>query len=301
MRFSLRQIEVFLCTAQLQNISLAAKQLNLSQSAASSALRELEQQFGLQLFDRVGKRLRLNENGIALRPQAQELISSAQRLEVSFKGQAGLGDLRIGATLTIGNYLAVPLVAQYMNDAKLRGQEARVDLHVANTDSIAKQVLNYEMDIGLIEGEFNHPLLRSEFWREDELLIVANPEHPLASEKTLDDKQLLSLRWISREHGSGTRQAFEHALHGLLPQLDIAMELEHTEAIKRAIEANLGVACLSRLAVQEALNRGSLIQLHAPHRDWHRRFYFVFHRDKAISHSLDHWLNLCQAEPSRAC
>ncbi len=296
MRFSLRQIEVFLATAQQQNISMAAKQLNLSQSAASSALRELEQQFGLKLFDRLGKRLRLNENGIALRPQAQSLMSAAEQLESSFNGQAGLGDLRVGATLTIGNYLAVPLVAEYMNHAREQGQEAKVDLHVANTDNIAHQVLNYELDIGLIEGEFNHPQLRSQHWRDDELLIVANPAHPLANQGPLNDEQLLSLRWISREHGSGTRQAFEHALHGLLPQLNIAMELEHTEAIKRAIEADLGVACLSRLAVTEALQRGSLAQLHAPHRDWRRRFYFILHRDKAISHSLEHWLQLCQAK-----
>lgn len=295
MRFSLRQIEVFLATAQQQNISKAAQQLSLSQSAASSALRELEQQFGLQLFDRLGKRLRLNENGISLRPKAQNLISTAKDLENSFKGRAGLGDLRVGATLTIGNYLAVPLVAQYMNDAKESGHEAKVDLHVANTDNIAHQVLNYELDIGLIEGEFNHPQLRCQHWRDDELIIVANPSHPLAQHQCLSDEQLLSLRWISREHGSGTRQAFEHALYGLVSQLDIAMELEHTEAIKRAIEANLGVACLSKLAVQEALQRGSLVQLHAPHRDWRRRFYFVFHQDKAISHSLEHWLQLCQA------
>ncbi len=295
MRFSLRQIEVFLATAQQQNISKAAEHLSLSQSAASSALRELEQQFGLQLFDRVGKRLRLNENGMALRPKAQNLISAAEQLENSFKDHAGLGNLRVGATLTIGNYLAVPLVAKYMHDAQALGQEAKVDLHVANTDSIARQVLNYELDIGLIEGEFNHPQLRNQHWRDDELLIVANPKHSLANSSALNDEQLLSLRWISREHGSGTRQAFEHALHGLVPQLNIAMELEHTEAIKRAIEANLGVACLSRLAVEEALQRGSLIQLHAPHRDWRRRFYFVFHQDKAISHSLEHWLQLCQA------
>lgn len=293
MRFTLKQIEVFLATARHENISLAAKDLNLSQSAASAALKELEQQFELRLFDRVGKRLRLNENGMSMRPQAQALLASAKELEKSFRGHIGLGDLRVGATLTIGNHLAVPLVAQYMSDAN---HEAKVDLHIANTDSIAHQVMNYELDIGLIEGEFNHPQLRSEHWRDDELVIVANPQHPLVNQGPLDDEQLQSLLWISREHGSGTRQAFEHALHGLLPQLNIAMELEHTEAIKGAIEANLGVACLSRLAVEEALQRGSLAQLHAPHRDWRRRFYFVLHRDKAISHSLEHWLQLCQAK-----
>lgn len=293
MRFTLRQIEVFLATAQHQNISLAARQLNLSQSAASASLKELEQQFDTQLFDRLGKRLQLNENGLSLRLQAQTLMDEALATEAKLSGGSGLGPLRVGATLTIGNYLAVPIMAKYMSEAS----DAKVDLQVANTDNIAHKVLNYELDVGLIEGEFNHPQLHSQYWQSDELVIVANPEHPLVGKGPLSDEELLSLTWISREHGSGTRQAFEQALHGLLPQLNITLELEHTEAIKRAIEANLGVACLSSLVVQEALKRGSLATLEAPHRNWQRNFYFIFHQHKSISHSMQRWLELCRNVP----
>jgi len=293
MRYTLRQIQVFLATAQSQNISLAAQQLAMSQSAASNALKELEQQFELQLFDRVGKRLQLNETGKLVRDKAQQLYEQAQALEAELQGEQGLGQLKIGATLTIGNYLAPLLMAQYMQLSP--GQTGQVNLEVGNTTAIANKVLAYELDMGLIEGEFNHPKLQVKPWRPDRMVIVAHPDHPLAQVSQLSDQQLCQLQWIVREPGSGTRQAFEHAMYGLLAELDIRLELQHTEAIKRAIEANLGVACLSYIAVKDAVERGSLITLAAPHRDWRRQFYIIYQKNKTLSRSMHSWLDICLA------
>lgn len=293
MRYTLRQIQVFLATAQSQNISLAAQHLAMSQSAASNALKELEQQFELQLFDRVGKRLQLNETGKLIREKAQQLYDQAQALEAELQGEQGLGQLKIGATLTIGNYLAPLLMAQYMQLSP--GQTGQVNLEVGNTTTIANKVLDYELDMGLIEGEFNHPKLLVKPWRPDRMVIVAHPDHPFAQTPQLSDQQLCQLQWIVRETGSGTRQAFEHAMYGLLAELDIRLELQHTEAIKRAIEANLGVACLSYIAVKDAVERGSLITLAAPHRDWRRQFYIIYQKNKTLSRSMHSWLDICLA------
>ena len=97
--------------------------------------------------------------------------------------------------------------------------------------------------MGMIEGEFHHPELDTARWRNDGLVVFAAPDHPAANSGGLDDRDLLDQRWIVRERGSGTRQTFDRAMQGLLPNLDIAMELQHTEAIKRAVEAGLGVGC----------------------------------------------------------
>lgn len=107
MRFSLRQLEVFLATAHFQNISRAAESLAMSQSAASSALKELEQQCDVQLFDRVGKRLQLNEQGRLVRPRAEALLEQARELEQALMLHKDAGPVKVGATLSIGNYLAV--------------------------------------------------------------------------------------------------------------------------------------------------------------------------------------------------
>lgn len=290
MRFTLRQLEVFLATARHENISRAADSLAMSQSAASGALRDLERQFDIQLFDRAGKRLRLNELGRALRPQALALLEQAQALEAGFAGQGETCALKVGATLTIGNYLAVGLIARYMNDQP----GARVALRVANTARIAAQVAGFELDVGLIEGELSHPELDITPWCEDELIAFCAPDHPLAKRYRLNDDDLLAATWILREPGSGTRQTFDRALHGLLPQLNVLLELEHTEAIKRAVEAGLGIGCLSRITLRDAFQRGSLVALDIPRRDLRRHFYFVLHRRKFVSPGIERWLALCR-------
>ena len=290
MHYTLRQLQVFLAAAQTENITRAAELLAMSQSAASSALKDLEQQFSIQLFDRIGKRLQINELGRALRPQAEALLDQAQALEQAFAQHNKIGELKVGATLTIGNYLAVDIMARFIQ----RYPSARVTLDVANTASISRQVLNFDLDVGLIEGELNHPDLEVTRWREDELQIFCSPEHPLAKRKSLSDRDLLSARWILRETGSGTRQAFDRAMHELLPELDIRLELQHTEAIKRAVENGLGIGCLSKVSLQAAFDSGRLVALPCKGRDLRRHFYFILHRQKYRSEGILRWLELCQ-------
>lgn len=257
MRYTLRQLEVFLATAHFENVSRAADHLSMSQSAASGALKELESQFEIKLFERAGKRLRLNELGRQLWPRAEALLGQARDLEAGLLAHQELGQLNVGATLTIGNYLAVSIMARYM--AEQPG--ARVQLEVANTRAIVDRVLGFDLDLGLIEGEMNHRDLELLPWREDELVVFCAPDHPLAGKPRLDDHDLKAATWIVRESGSGTRQTFERGMHGILPDLNLLLELEHTEAIKRAVETGLGISCLSRVSLREAFRRGSLVPL----------------------------------------
>jgi DNA-binding transcriptional LysR family regulator len=289
LRYTLRQLEVFLATANSENISRAADQLAMSQSAASGALRELENQFQVQLFDRVGKRLRLNERGRSLRPSAQALIEQAAAIESELSGQTAIGNLRVGATLTIGNYLAVGMIARFREE----NPQATVALEVANTEKIAAAVANFQLDLGLIEGELQHPELDIIHWRDDELVAFAAPGHPLAKRRSLRDADLRQARWIVREPGSGTRQTFDRAMHGLLSELHIDLELQHTEAIKRAVEAGLGIGCLSRICLVEAFARGSLVPLDIHWRDFSRSFSIIIHRHKYRGPALLNWLQLC--------
>jgi DNA-binding transcriptional LysR family regulator len=292
MKFTLRQLQVFLATAHYENISRAATSLNMSQSAASGSLKELESLYSVRLFERAGKRLKLNELGRQLWPQAEALLAQATQVDVALNHRQDLGQLKVGATLTIGNYLAVGLMAQY----KARQSSARVQLKVANTQSIVDQVLNFELDLGMIEGEINHPDLDIQRWRSDTLVAFCAPDHPLAQIRTLSDEHLKEARWIVRESGSGTRQSFERGMHGLWPDLNIELELEHTEAIKRAVEAGLGISCLSQVSLQEAFKRGNLIPLTVPQRDFSREFYLVLHRQKYRSPGIQAWMALCQAQ-----
>ena len=289
MKYSLRQLEIFLAIAHHDNISRAAQSLAMSQSAASGALRDLEEQFDIQLFDRIGKRLKINELGRLLRPRAEALLEQARGLERDMRHHQSVGQLKIGATLTIGNYLAVGLMAGYMADHP----GAKLDLQVANTSTIAARVANFDLDIGLIEGEIQHPELDIIPWREDELVVFCAPDHPLASKLQLSDTDLRAATWILREQGSGTRQTFDRALHGLLPELNVLLQLEHTEAIKRAVTEGLGIGCLSHIALQEPFGRNSLVPLRVAGRDFSRQFYLIINRHKYRSAGIEHWIELC--------
>ncbi len=292
MKFTLRQLQVFLATAHFQNISRAADSLAMSQSAASGALNDLESRYNNPLFDRVGKRLQLNAQGHALRPLAESLMSEAQEVEAVLEQREVAGKLTVGATLTIGNYVAIPIIARYKREYP--GVDMR--LHVANTEHIAQEVLNFDLDVGLIEGEYSHPDLLIEPWLRDELVVFCAPGHPYAALGELDDTQLAQAQWILREQGSGTRQTFDRAMHGLLNDLDIHFELEHTEAIKRAVEASLGIGCLSGIALADAFKRESLVPLSVPQRDMTRQFYFVTHQKKFHAPALKSWLACCRSE-----
>jgi len=290
MKYTLRQLEVFLAVAHTENLTRAANDLALSQSAASGSLKDLENQFGVQLFDRIGKRLQLNDFGRAIRPRAEALMAQARELEAALLRHAEAGDLKVGATLTIGNYLAVGIMARYM--ASHPG--AHVQLDVENTSNIARKVANFALDIGMIEGEFSHPDLETIEWCDDELTVFCAPSHPLAKKKTLADEDLLAATWLVREEGSGTRQSFDRAMHGLLPKLRRLPELQHTEAIKRAVQEGLGIGCLSRVTLEDAFRRGSLVPLAVPHRDFRRKFYFILHKQKHRSLGVAEWMALCR-------
>jgi DNA-binding transcriptional LysR family regulator len=241
----------------------------------------------------MGKRLQINELGRLLRPRAEALLGRARELERDLAGEQGVGQLAIGATLTIGNYLAVELIARFIQQ-----HQSEVSLHVANTAEIARKVANFDLDVGLIEGDLQHPELELIAWRQDELVVFCAPQHPLAQRAQLQDADLLGAEWILREPGSGTRQAFDRAMVGILPQLRVLLELQHTEAIKRAVEQQLGIACLSRIALEDAFEAGRLVPLAVPQRQFRRQLYLLLHRQKYRSAGIESWLALCQQASS---
>jgi DNA-binding transcriptional LysR family regulator len=289
MKFSIKQIEVFIATSHYQNITQAAESLNMSQSAASESLKNLENQFDIKLFDRVGKRLQLNDFGKMVRKQAEALIDQAKGLELTLLQNSLSADLNIGATLSIGNYLAIHILSEF----KDKFPSAKAKLSVGNTTEITEKVANFELDVGLIEGEISHPDLNVTPWMHDELVVFCPPNSEYSHLKQITDDELTKAKWVLREPGSGTRQAFDYAMHGILHELEIELELQHTEAIKRAVESGMGLGCLSKITLDDAFRRESLIELNIPQRSFKRQFYIITHKEKYLSDGINSWLDLC--------
>jgi DNA-binding transcriptional LysR family regulator len=289
MKITLRQLEVFAAIARLENVSRAAAQLNMSQSAASTALLELERHFDSPLFDRIGKSLRLNGSGRGLLPQAEDMLARARELEGYLAG-GRLAPLAVGATLTIGNYLATLVVAEYLR----RNPGSQVTLSVCNTQQVVERLLRFELDVGLIEGEASHADLIFEPWLDDELVVFCAPSHPLAAGGLLRSTGISAQKWIVREPGSGTRALFDRAMRTVGADPEICLQLEHTEAIKRAVESGLGIGCLSRLALRDALRRGSLVELSTPALPLRRRFQFARQRQRHLGAAARTFMDECR-------
>lgn len=290
MKLTLRQLEVFAAIAKAENVSRAAGELSMSQSAASSALVALENQFGNPLFDRIGKSLRLNATGQGLLPMAESALCQVRDIEAYLAG-GRLAPLRVGATLTIGNYLATLVVGEYLRV----NRDSPVQLHVANTDAIVDSLLRFDCDLAMVEGVVSHPELAVEPWLADELVVFCAPGHELSAAGMADNETLARQAWILRERGSGTRRHFDRAVGMQLGRFDLRLELEHTEAIKRAVESGLGIGCLSRLALREAFRRGSLVEVRTPQFDLKRGFHFVCHRQRHESAAIRSFRLLCRS------
>lgn len=290
MRYTLRQLEVFVAVAQHESVSRAARELSLSQSATSTALAEMERQFECQLLDRMGRRLKLNALGFQLLPKAVALLDRAKEIEDLMHGSQGIGTLNVGATLTIGNYLAPLLISNFMQ----RHPDSRVRLQVRNTRTIIDSVLHHELDLGLIEGHCENEDVITQPWVEDELAIFCAPDHPLADENRVELDRLLRENWIMREEGSGTRLTLEQAARHRRGRFNTLLELEHTEGIKRAVESGLGIGCVSRLALRDAFRRGSLVPIATPELDLNRQFTFIWHRHKYLATGIREFLKLCR-------
>ncbi len=291
LRLNLRQLEVFVATARGGSTRAAAERVARSQSAASAALAELEAVLGVELFDRVGRRLALNENGRALLPGATALLDQATELQARFDTDHP-APLRVGASLTIGEYLLPERIASW----KELHPASTVRLMIGNTSEVIRAVAELQVDAGFIEGPQTHPDLLLRRWLEDELLIVAGPGNALvaaAAGRAIGHRQLAGASWILREPGSGTRQAADAWLHEHLGPLQVDYELGSTEAIKRLAAAGVGLACLSRHAVVSELADGRLVALPTRLPRAPRRLAIAVRRDRRLGQATEDFLRHC--------
>ena len=293
LRLTLRQLGVFVATARAGSTRAAAERVARSQSAASSALADLEAALGATLFDRVGRRLVLNENGRALLPRAQALLEQAGELQGLLAAAHG-APLRAAASFTIGEYLLPAMVSRW---ARAR-PDSPVRLRIGNTADVLAAVADFAVDVGFIEGPQTHPDLAIHPWLEDELVIVAAAGHALAG-GVATPRQLAAQTWVLREVGSGTRQVTDAWLMGHLPQVSVGYELGSTEAIKRVVAEGGGLACLSRHALAgDASGDARLCVLRTRLPAARRRLSVVLHRGKHLGDVTRAFLRHCGADPA---
>jgi DNA-binding transcriptional LysR family regulator len=291
LRLTLRQLEIFRVVAENGSTAAAAAAISLSQSATSAALNELERTLELQLFDRIGKRLQLNDNGRALLPQALALLDGVGWIERwAIDREFHIGTLRIGASTTVGNYLLPAVLAGFREKLpESVRQNWHVQVAIANTAVITARVAAFELDLGIIEGPCHDQELTVQPWREDELVVVTAANDPIIprNNRPISLEALSKATWLLREEGSGTREIINQLLIPYLHHLRPGIEFGNPEAIKRAAASGLGMTCLSRFVVDDLLKSGVLVAPRTELPPLTRRFYLVMHQRKKRTRGLD--------------
>jgi DNA-binding transcriptional LysR family regulator len=165
-------------------------------------------------------------------------------------------------------------------------------LSINNTEQIIHNLLKFNIDIGMIEGNCYSNEIEVLPWKKDELIIIASAKHLLTKKRKMTLEHLLqNNKWILREQGSGTREKFEEAISGKIKPF---LELGNTEAIKQAVLSGVGISCLSKIAVSDFLKTGQLIELKTPFLKLTRNFYIILHKDKYKTFILDYFIKACR-------
>ncbi len=292
MPVTIRQLEIFNAVVKCGQVTKAADTLYITQSAVSLALSEMENQLGGALFDRAGRSLELNDRGRFFLPISRDILDRLEDLDNLMNEKDGkfAGSLNLVASSTIGNYVIPYLITAFKN----MHPDVHFNLMVHNTKTSEQLILDREVDIGFVEGEVNNEQISAKPWFRDELVLISRPEKSKNSLPACDiSRDLKRYKWVMRESGSGTAQIFKRKLGKHVTDLYISMELGHTEAIKKAVEAGAGVGCLSNLAVCRAISRGKLEQIELKNLDMTRQLYIIRHKHKAKTRLIDEFLDFC--------
>ncbi len=284
-KITLKQLVVFVSIYQTGSTSRASEELHLSQSAVSSALTTLESRLQMPLFERVGRRLNPHANAQPIYVQAQALLDQALTLEHYHKHQAG--QLHIGASTTIGNYVLPTLVAQMYETLP----QANIELYIANTREVVSEIEQLNIDIALVEGmprPSDSKVIEQRAWRTDTLMIFAKRDSRWLRQSAeyneedgsyaLTTEQLSKLPLLVREAGSGTRQIIDEQLLQYLPNAEVIRAVAQSEAIKNMVIADIGLGCLSQYVIEKELRDNRLVPVKVAGIDLSRTWWLVWHK-----------------------
>ena len=280
-----RHLETFSRVAELRSFSKAANDLFLTQPTVSGHILSLEQSLSLRLFDRTGKGIRLTKAGEVFLKYASKILSFRKDLlnALSEFSQGIRGELSLGASTIPGEYLLPKLMGHFKKDHP----HFIISLKIADTKEIVQYVLQDNIELGIIGAKLNHSSLHYEKFEEDEIIVVAPSDHPLIRKRRVTLEELFNEPWIIREEGSGTQIAVEKALRKKgksLKQFNVAMEMGSTSSVKEGVKAKLGLAFISRRAVEEELNQGLFSRIDVEGIEpISRQIYIVSHRGRTLS------------------
>lgn len=289
---TLRHIKIFVAVCETGSITAAGEKLFLAQPAVSLAIADLENYYGIKLFDRIARRLYITEAGRHLFQYATHIVRLFEDMEKEVKNIDNIGVIRVGASITIGNYL----LPRYITALKERFPSMHVKVVVHNSDTIQQFISENKIDIGFIEGNVHDAYITAIPFRKDELSMIAATSHPFAGRTDIAIAELEEQAFLLREAGSAGREIFDSimAAHGLV--IEPLWESISTQAIIKAVQANLGISVLPYLLIKDSLDRKEISCFSIKNISFSREFSVVYHKNKFLTQSAQYLIEICQAD-----
>lgn len=288
---TLRHMKVFLTVYKTQNMTLAAEQLHLTQPAVTRVIKEIENYYGVCLFERLNRRLYVTESGRRLYAQALHLIDTFESMEKEMRNLDTFGLLRIGSTIALGIYLLPELIFIFQKQIP----QIQVQVTVSNRRTLQKMLLNNQLDIALIEGGVDDSHLHGEAFGGDRLVLITPPYHPLLKKKDVTLLDLLAYPLLLREKNSSVRIFVEQlfAVEGL-PPLNPHWESASTQAIVQAVSYGMGISLLPEPLVKRDILLGTVCTCPVVGADLCRQNYVVWDKHKFLTKATQEFIALCK-------
>lgn len=270
------RLQVFHAVAKRLNFTKASKELYISQPAVSKHISAIETHFKVKLFERNGTKIKLTDAGETLLKYTEQLFAVHRQLEFEMDNisQQHHGILRIGASTTIAQYILPPILAAFHK----RYQDMRVNLTIGNSEEIERRLESKEIDLGITEGQTKSNLFKYTEFIKDELVLVANSNHPLIAKELITRDELMNIPLLLREPGSGTLGVLTHALKSIritLSQLKTEIQLGSTESMKMYLFNSDAMAFLSIHSIFKELQHKEYAILEVEGLSIERYFYFI--------------------------
>lgn len=287
---TIRNLEIFTKVAELGSMSAAAKVLYITQPSVSLAIAEIEKEYNVKLFDRIGNRLCLTPTGQQLSEYTSGIIHQYKEMELFLKDESHNTGIRVGATATVGHHIIAPIIEQL--EKELPGIKCEVT--VASTGIIEERLLRSELDIGFVEGDITSHVLVVNPLIEDELCVICSKKHRFHGRKSISLEELNNESFILREEGSGTRAKVENILRENHISYHPQWNCYSFEAIKEAIIHNLGITVMSPRVVSRELQNHELWACNIEDASFKRTFDLVYRQNKYFTAPLTRFIEICE-------
>lgn len=286
---TIRLIKIFLEVFKEQNITKASKRLHMTQPAVTRAIKEIENYYGICLFERINHRLSVTPTGKMFYSYALHIMDTFDEMEKSLRNWDSFGILRVGASITIGNTYLIDIVSQF----KSHSPNIKVYCNIRNSNDLQQALISNKLDLALLEGSANNNEIVTKVLSNDEFVLIVPPNHPLTQKNRIFLHELSKYDFILREKGSAVR-AYIDSIFGIKGiNIEPVWESVSTQAIVKAVNKGFGISILPRMLAKNDIEKGNVVKCKIQDVNLQRKFFIAWHKNKYLNKSAQKFIDLC--------